>query len=345
VNTFTIIVPYCRSRATVPYTLESIERARKGIDCEVILVDDGSEPSAESDLVGLPFRPDQIIRQQNQGLLFARLKGLEKARGDYTLFLDADDLIGPEKLRGAMDAFRDPAVMVVYTDTARATLKGDFRNLHLEPDRLTQTTEDMAEFFIKIQPPPHSPVFRTSFLKDLVERPLFPPLPAYNPVAEIWFYFNAAVREGKVRKMPGAETICGVHCGERITNCWEKMAVASLQVEEAFLQTCPESRETEHVRRLVGEKAFRNWRTCPFDYPAEYQRRKLQLWQASPQSRLSELGHGKFQMLGKIIGPFAAGMVMRRLQTRSYERARTLRDVNEFAGLLAQLPPAPERGH
>ena len=219
---FSIIVPYFRSRSTVAYALESAQRASQGLDVEILLVDDGSMPPAEEDLKGLRHGPHRIIRQENRGLLFARLRGLLEARGDYILFLDADDLIGSQKLRAALDAFADPEVVTVYTDTAKVRLDGEYGDLMIKLDPATPKTEDMAEFFITIQPAPHSPVFRATFLRELVATPLFPPLPAYNPVAEIWFYFNAAVRPGKVRHVPGPETICGVHGGERITNCWKK---------------------------------------------------------------------------------------------------------------------------
>jgi glycosyltransferase involved in cell wall biosynthesis len=325
---FSVIIPYYRSAETVRYTLESVHRARLGIDCEILLVDDGSDVPAEEELAGFEFGPDGIIRQENRGLLFARLKGLEEARGDYTLFLDADDLIGPSKLSDAEAAFTDPEVVVVYSDTAKTKLEGEFNELQIKEDPPAPDTTDLAEFFINVQPAPHSPIFRTAFLKELVSNPLFPPLPAYNPVAEIWFYFNAATRPGKAVHVPGAQTIYGAHGGERITGCWEKMAVASLLVEEAFQRTCPVNNETEDARRLFGEKVFRSWRALPYDFSKEYQSRKLRLWRSSPPSRLSEVGHGKFQTLAKVFGAELAGRFLRRIQGNSYDSVRTLsRDV------------------
>jgi len=321
---FSIIIPYYRSAKTVRYTLESAHRAKQGVDCEILLVDDGSEVPAEKALAGFEFAPDRIIRQENRGLLFARLKGLEEARGEFILFLDADDLIGPQKLGDAAEAFKDPEVVVVYTDTGRTRLKGKFSELCIQKDPPAMDTRDMAEFFIEVQPAPHSPIFRTSFLKELVRKPLFPPLPAYNPVAEIWFYFNAAIRPGKVVKIPGAETICGSHQGERITGCWEKMAVASLLVEEAFQQTCPQTRETETARQLFGEKVFRSWRALPFDFCKKYQQRKLRLWRSSPNGRLGKCGQQRFVCLARIIGPLASGWILRRIQGQRYQNIATM---------------------
>lgn len=313
------------------YTLESVYRAKRGLECEVLLVDDGSDIPAEQELAGFEFGPDKIIRQENRGLLLARLRGLEKASGNYTLFLDADDLIGPRKLSDTVAAFTDPEVAVVYSDTARTCLEGAYADLKIEPDAPAPNANNLAELCIEVQPAPHSPIFRTEFLRELVARPLFPPLAAYNSVAEIWFYFNAAIRPEKVVRVPGAQTICGSHGGERITGCWEKMAVASLLVEEAFQRTCPVNNETEEARRLFGEKVFRSWRALPYDFSKEYQSRKLRLWRSSPHSRLSEVGHGKFQTLAKVFGAELAGRFLRRIQGNSYDSVRTLsRDVEIF---------------
>jgi hypothetical protein len=333
---FTVVIPYFRSAGTVRYTLESAHRAKRNLACEILLVDDGSDIPADRELAGFEFGPDKIIRQENQGLLFARLKGLEEAAGDYTLFLDADDLIGAQKLTDAAKAFADPEVVVVYSDTGKTCLAGAFSELQIEDDPPAPDTQDMAEFFIEVQPAPHSPAFRTSFLRDLVRGPLFPPLPAYNPVAEIWFYFNAAIRPGRVVRAPGAQTICGMHGGERITGCWEKMAVASLLVEEAFARTCPVTSATETARRLFGEKVFRSWRALPYDFPKTYQARKLCMWKVAPPSRLQKLGRKNFQMMSRVFGPLFTGKVLRRIQGHSYASVRTLPVENNVGDLMKE---------
>ena len=59
---------------------------------EVILVDDGSDMAAISEL--LDYQDDIIyLRQCNQGLSIARNRGLQIATGKYIQFVDGDDYL------------------------------------------------------------------------------------------------------------------------------------------------------------------------------------------------------------------------------------------------------------
>ena len=277
----TIIIPYFNRADTVPVTLASIKCAQGGLAVETILVDDGSTPAAGEQLRGLSPQPDRIVRQENRGLLFARLTGFAQAAGEFVLFLDSDDLVSPDKLRLQIEAMRAQAADVSYTDSAKARLGATLEaTTVLPPEPELPVAEDGADFFIRVQPPPHSVIFRTAWLRPLVERPLFPPSPLYNPVAEIWFYHVAALATAKVVKVPGAHTLIGEHAGVRITGQWEKMGVASLAIMEAFMRACPAAPNTLRARQLVATKAFNSWRALPRDFSPTFQRRMLNVWRA-----------------------------------------------------------------
>ena len=334
-----IIIPYFNRADTVPVTLASIARARAGLRIETILVDDGSTPPAAECLKGLAHPPDRIIRQANQGLLFARLAGLGQARGEYLLFLDSDDLVSPDKLRLQVEAMRREAADASYTDAGKIQLGPTLETcvpLAAEPE--VPVAADAADFLIRLQPPPHSPVFRAAWLRPLVEQPLFAASPLYNPVAEIWFYHNAAIQPGKVIKVPGNHTWIGQHGGARITNQWERMGVASLAVMEAFMRACPITPATRQVRELVAEKAFHSWRALPRDFSPDFQRRRLALWLAQPTAPLARLGGHRFQQLARWLGPVPAGRLLRRLRGHSYRSCQTLADPAQLDQWLGQLP-------
>jgi len=74
-------------------------------DWECIIVNDGSTDSTK-DVAGRFLRMDNRVRyfeQRNKGLAAARNRGLHECRGKFIQFLDADDVILPEKIAAQME--------------------------------------------------------------------------------------------------------------------------------------------------------------------------------------------------------------------------------------------------
>lgn len=74
------------------YILEAIESALNQTydNFEVIVVNDGS---TDNSLEIARKYPVKIINQTNKGLASARNTGIMNSKGDYLLFLDADDIL------------------------------------------------------------------------------------------------------------------------------------------------------------------------------------------------------------------------------------------------------------
>ncbi len=72
-------------------TLRSIE-AQTFDDFEIIMVDDGS-PDRTVEVARAVDSRVQIYTQENQGVVAARNRGVEMARGKYICFIDSDDLV------------------------------------------------------------------------------------------------------------------------------------------------------------------------------------------------------------------------------------------------------------
>jgi hypothetical protein len=334
-----VVIPVYNRSEVIRYTLKSVRRAAEGLSIEIIVVDDGSEPPVAESIAQLGLSPENILRQSNQGLLFARLAGLATATGRHVLFLDSDDLISREKLRLQIAAMEAAQADVSYTDTARCLLQGDYDALSFSLDTPCLDTQDSAEFFISVQPAPHSPVFRTEYLRQVVAEAFFRPSPLYNPVGEIWFYHNAALRPARVVKVLGPHTIIGLHPGARLTSHWERLGVASLAVQEAFARACAAAPAAAHVRQLVAEKAFGAWRRLPRGFSPDFGRRLLGVWRRLNQNTdLSKLGGRGFQILGRLLGPVGAACLLRFIQNQRLASVRTM-DDEAFRQLLAKLPP------
>lgn len=90
-----VVIPVFNTEAFLGEAIESV-LAQAEQPLEIIVVDDGStDSSAEiAESFGHPVR---VIRQTNAGHVAARNRGLETARGQYVVSLDADDLFSPDK--------------------------------------------------------------------------------------------------------------------------------------------------------------------------------------------------------------------------------------------------------
>ncbi|MEJ0030732.1 MAG: glycosyltransferase family A protein [Bacteroidota bacterium] len=86
-------------------------------DWECIVVDDGSPDNTTEVAAQFTSRDQRIsvVTKKNGGLSDARNFGILRSKGKYILPLDADDRIGPDYLKLAVEALeKDPSLRVVY---------------------------------------------------------------------------------------------------------------------------------------------------------------------------------------------------------------------------------------
>ncbi len=119
------VLPAYNESASLPALLTQLsdELAQHSDDWEIIVVNDGSTDDTE--LAMLPWLRDRRIRyvslSRNFGKEAALTAGIDRARGDVVLLMDADLQHSPALIAAMVDAWRDGADMVY---TVRAT-RGD----------------------------------------------------------------------------------------------------------------------------------------------------------------------------------------------------------------------------
>ena len=101
-----VVIPCYNQAEFLPETLDSLI-AQDYRDWEGIIVNDGSLDNTEE--VALTYlkkdRRLKYIKKENGGLSSARNCGIEHASGEFILPLDSDDIIKPEYLSKAIEAF------------------------------------------------------------------------------------------------------------------------------------------------------------------------------------------------------------------------------------------------
>src|SRR4051812_22218363 len=95
-----VIIPAYNVEDYISSCLDSVFNQRyKNI--EIICIDDGSTDKTLSVLLKYQEKFSgnfKVIQQRNLGAPLSRNNGLEAASGDFIQFLDADDLLMPEKI-------------------------------------------------------------------------------------------------------------------------------------------------------------------------------------------------------------------------------------------------------
>ncbi len=90
---------------------------------ELLVVNDGSTDKTKEMLEAFRHPKIRILHQKNQGMIAAGYAGLRAAKGDFVIFLDADDLFKAETLTELFQA--------VHQDIISAFAYGDYEEIDL----------------------------------------------------------------------------------------------------------------------------------------------------------------------------------------------------------------------
>jgi glycosyltransferase involved in cell wall biosynthesis len=103
-----VLIPAYNAERWLSATIRSV-LAQTWPHIEVIVVDDGSKDHTLAVAKTWESASVKVVTQRNQGACAARNKALELAQGAYIQWLDADDLLHPDKIAIQMNAAREAA--------------------------------------------------------------------------------------------------------------------------------------------------------------------------------------------------------------------------------------------
>lgn len=113
-----IIIPVYNGEKTIQKTIESVLQ-QTFTDFEILVINDGSTDTTLDILSKIIDPRIQIFSYPNSRQAASRNRGLERAKGDYIAFLDADDLWTTDKLElqiKALQSHPDAAFAYSWTD-------------------------------------------------------------------------------------------------------------------------------------------------------------------------------------------------------------------------------------
>lgn len=129
-----IIIPTSNRPGFLEEAVRSV-LAQTVSDCEVIIIDNGSEERFQGRIQDLRRLGSQISIYRfpsNRGVSAARNFGMEKATGDYILFLDDDDLLHPQMVEANLLFFENTPEADVVSCLSSAFID------HISPDSYLQ---------------------------------------------------------------------------------------------------------------------------------------------------------------------------------------------------------------
>lgn len=160
----TVVIPLWNAERWIARAIDSV--AAQGLaEVEIIVVDDGSTDRS-LEIVKAHRRNVQWETGPNHGACAARNRGLALAKGEYVLFLDADDYIEPPLLDGLVAAARATSADIVFGPSALEYADG--RRRPKAPIAAGETPSTLfARIFGDGWVPLHSILWRAAFVREI----------------------------------------------------------------------------------------------------------------------------------------------------------------------------------
>lgn len=135
---FSVIMPLYNKQHTVVDSIRSV-LSQSMCDFELIVIDDGSTDKSVERAQGISDSRISVLRKKNGGVSSARNYGIERAKGEYICFLDADDLWYPNHLAALQELISAiPDAGLYATSFRREDTDGSIYIPDIGPERIIE---------------------------------------------------------------------------------------------------------------------------------------------------------------------------------------------------------------
>lgn len=171
----TIVMPLFNTVAYIEDALASL-RAQSYPFFEVLVVDDGSDDGSREVAERFVHKDPRfhLLLQDHQFAGAARNLGLGRARGEFCLFLDSDDVFSPDLVDRVVGCLERTGADIVLFDATKfhdhpgdmTTRRAGYLRSFVPYDRSFSPKEMDESLFQCINPAPWTKAYRTAFIRD-----------------------------------------------------------------------------------------------------------------------------------------------------------------------------------
>lgn len=243
----TVVIPVYNGAAFVGDAIESVLR-QKPAPLEVLVVDDGSTDETPQILSDFGDRIS-VLRQRNRGLPAARNTGIRSSRGEFLVFLDADDLHPDRYVQRFIEAAaRVPEAEVFHCGWQAVDLEG--HPLYANETPLPLDADAFHQMLLNGSPPIDALFLRRSVLSRVG---MFDESLACQ---EDWdFWLRLAVSGARFRGVPGNVAIVRRHSSSMSRQAGSALALTGLAVLERHL-----AKHSTSCSACTGARGLALWR-------------------------------------------------------------------------------------
>lgn len=144
-----VIIPAYNSENYIAETINSALN-QTYTNVEIIVIDDGSTDNTLGIAKSFESEKIKVLSQPNKGASAARNKGLSTAQGEYIQFLDADDLLSPDKIALQLKKLNGRQDVVGICDTVYFPDGSNPADFDRTTEWYSNDFDDPVDFLIKL---------------------------------------------------------------------------------------------------------------------------------------------------------------------------------------------------